>query len=41
MAFLVEEGHYTVHSESYKNARDALTSKLDVEASKQLSKASI
>lgn len=39
MAFLVEQGHDAVHSESYRSAREALTSKIEVEAAKQLAKA--
>lgn len=39
MAFLVEQGHDAVFSESYRSARDALTSKMEVEAAKQLAKA--
>ena len=39
MAYLVEQGHDAVHSESYRTAREALTGKLEVEAAKQLAKA--
>lgn len=39
MAFLVEQGHDAVHSSSYRSAREALTTKLEVEAAKQLAKA--
>lgn len=39
MAFLVEQGNDAVFSDSYRTARDALTSKMEVEAAKQLAKA--
>lgn len=38
MEFLVEQGHVAVHSESYRTAREALTSKLEIEAAKPLAK---
>ena len=38
IAFLVEQGHDAVHSESYRAAREALTSNLEIEAAKQLAK---
>lgn len=38
MGFLVEQGHDAVHSSSYRTARDALTTKLEYEAAKQLAK---
>lgn len=41
MAYLVEQGHDAVHSESYRTAREALTSKIELEAAKQLAKARI
>jgi len=41
MAFLVEQGHDAVFSESYRSARTTLTSKMEVEAAKQLAKARI
>lgn len=39
MSFLVEQGHDPVFSESYRTAREALSSKLEIEAAKQLAKA--
>ena len=39
MSFRVEQGYDAVFSESYRAAREALTSKLDIEAAKQLAKA--
>ncbi|PXF49273.1 hypothetical protein BWQ96_00847 [Gracilariopsis chorda] len=36
MAFLVEQGHNAVHSESYRTAREALSTKLEFEAAMQL-----
>lgn len=39
MSFLVEQGHDAVFSESYRSARQALTSKLEIEAAKMLAKA--
>lgn len=41
MSFLVEQGHDAVFSESYRSAREALASKMEVEAAKQLAKARI
>lgn len=38
MAFLVEQGHDAVHSESYRTARESLSTKLEYEAAKQLAK---
>ncbi|PXF40470.1 hypothetical protein BWQ96_09819 [Gracilariopsis chorda] len=38
MAFVVEQGHDAVHSESYRTAREALSTKLEFEAAKQLAK---
>ncbi|PXF42119.1 hypothetical protein BWQ96_08151 [Gracilariopsis chorda] len=38
MAFLVEQGHDAVHSESYRTAREALSTKLEFEAATQLPK---
>lgn len=38
MSFLVEQGHDAVFSESHRSARQALTSKLEVEAAKALAK---
>lgn len=38
MSFLVEQGHDAVFSESYRTARDALNSKIEIEAAKQLAK---
>ena len=39
MAFLVEQGHDAVFSDSYKSAREALTSKLEIQAAKMIAKA--
>ena len=39
MSFLVEQGHDAVFSQSYRSAREALTSKLENEAAKMLAKA--
>ena len=39
MAFLVEQGHDAMFSDSYKSAREALTSKLEIQAAKMISKA--
>lgn len=39
MAFLVEQGNDAVFSEAYRTARDTLTTKMEVEAAKQLAKA--
>lgn len=39
MSFLVEQGHDAVFSESYRSARKALTSKMEIEAAKMLAKA--
>lgn len=41
MSFLVEQGHDAVFSNSYRTAREALNTKLEVEAAKQLAKARI
>ena len=38
MAFRVAQRHDAVHSEAYRAAREALTSKLEIEAAKQLAK---
>lgn len=35
ISFLVEIGNKAVHSECYRSARDALTSKLEIESAKQ------
>lgn len=39
LAYLVEQGHEAVFSESHRTARVALTSELEIEAAKQLAKA--
>lgn len=39
MSILVEQGQDAVFSESHRAAREALTSKMEVEAAKQLAKA--
>ena len=39
MSFIVDQGHDSVFSESYRTAREALTTKLETEAAKVLSKA--
>lgn len=39
MAFLVEQGHDAVFSESYRSAREALTSKIETEAAKEMARA--
>lgn len=41
MAFLVGQGHEAVFSESYRSVRDALTSKMETEAAKQMAKSRI
>ena len=38
MAFLVEQGHDTVFSESTRTVREALTGKMELEAAKNLAK---
>ena len=38
VAQLVEQGHDAVHSSSFRSAQEALTSKLEFEAAKQLAK---
>lgn len=38
MSFLVEQGHDAVFSESYRTAREALTTRLETETAKQLAK---
>lgn len=39
MSFIVNQGHDAVFSESYRSTREALTSNLEVEAAKNISKA--
>ena len=39
MAFLVEQGHDAVFSDSYKSAREARTTKLEMQAAKMIAKA--
>lgn len=41
MSFLVKQGHDAVFSKSFRSAREALTSKLETEASKQLAKSEL
>ena len=38
MAFLVDQQHHAVHSETYRSVRTALSTKLEVEAAMQLAK---
>ena len=38
MAFLVDQGHDSVHSESYRSASESFKSKIEVEAANQLAK---
>lgn len=41
LSFLVEKGHNTVFWKPYHTAREALTSKMEIEAAKLLAKARI
>lgn len=38
MDYLFEQGYDSIHSDSYRTTREALTSKLEMEAVKKLSK---
>lgn len=39
MAFLAEQGHNAIFTESYRTSRQALITKLEVEATRQLARA--
>lgn len=38
MAYVVEQGHDPVHSEPYRTSANSLTSRIELEAAKQLAK---
>ena len=41
MSFLVEQGYDAVFSESHRSAREALTTKIEIETAKQIAKARV
>ena len=41
MSFFVEEGHDAVFSESHRSAREALTTKIEIEKAKKIAKARV
>ena len=41
MSFLVEQGHDAVFAESHRSAREAITTKIEIEMAKQIAKARV